>query len=230
MQDSYGLYDFLSRIDVNAWVEYGFILIATLFIIVRVLKPGYLTVLAVIVAAIIVYYRIDKRKSTLEDINDQLDYKLKSIYPQPQNLHMDANLVNLFYNIKDYRRYNSEAYDNALIAVDNVLKVVSEIEVGVYHCSENLDVVRDNVYKALNYLAAIIYRIPIPKISALKYQRVMNALHIILRRHIDDIYHRCKLYYSSKPIDINTKFVTNNGPRPDDTQKAEYSPHYDLYG
>lgn len=224
-----GFYDFLSRIDENSWVEYGFIVIAILFVTTRILKPTYLQVLGLIFAAIAIYYRIDKKRNTLEDVNTELDYQLKSLWPKVQNLHMDANLVSLFYNLRQFRKYNSEAYDNCLIAVDNMLKVVSEIEAGVYHCKENSDVVEDELYKAINHMASMIFRIPLPKMMVKKYKRALNALHIICRRHLDDVREICKNYYSAKPIDINTHFIINDGPRANDTDKQEYNPHYNLF-
>jgi hypothetical protein len=223
------LYDFLTNIEINDWFEYGFIFISVMFVVTRVFKPTFIHVIGIIAAVLLIYYRIDERRSTLSNINDELDFRLKTLYPEPQNLHMDADLVNIFHNIKEMRDYNSEAYDNALIAVDNMLKIESEIEAGVYHCAENLDLVIDQMYKALNQMASMIIKTPIPKALTLKYMKTMKALHIILRRHVDDCYNLCKKEYARRPIDINTKFIYNDGPRPNDTDNLDYNPHYNIY-
>ena len=72
----------------------------------------------------------------------------------------------------------------------------------------------------------MIQAIPLVK----KYKRVLNALQVILRRHVDNMVDLCRNQYNARPIDINTKFVVNSGPRPDDTKKYEYNAHYDLFG
>lgn len=223
------LYDFLSNINLKDWTEYGFIFIGIMFVMTKIFQPTLVHIAGVVAAIILIYFRIDMKRSTLEDINSELDFRLKSLYPEPQNFHMDADIINIFHNIKEMRNYNSEAYDNALIAVDNMLKIISEIEVGVYHCAENHDLVVDQMYKALNHLASMIIKTPIPKATTIKYMKMMNALHIILRRHVDDVVDICRKQYASRPVDINTKFLYNEGPRPNDTSNADYSPHFNMY-
>ena len=89
---------------------------------------------------------------------------------------MDPDLINLFYNIRDFRTLNSEAYDQGLIAIDNMLKIVSEIEQGVYHCKENLEIVRDQMNKAMNHMHTVIYKVPVPKITVIKFQKSFKSI------------------------------------------------------
>lgn len=220
------LYDFLSNIQYEDWVMYGFLFVAVMFAVTQIFRPNLIHLSGLAAAAIVIYYHIDKKRSTIDDVYSKLDFRLKTLYPEPQNFHMDSDIINIFHNIKEMRDYNSEAYDNALIAVDNLLKIESEIEVGVYHCGENHDIVVAQMYKALNELASMIIKTPIPKATTIKYMKTMRALHIILRRHVDDVVEICKNQYASRPIDINTKFIQNDGPRAHD---PNYSPNFDVY-
>ncbi len=61
-----------------------------------------------------------------------------------------------------------------------------------------------------------------------KHKRALNALHVLLRRHIDDIVKHCNDYYKQRGIDIDYHPIYNSGPRPDDTQRQESS-DFDFY-
>lgn len=226
--ENQGIYTFLKSFEQYDWVEYGFILVVVLFFVTQILQPSWYFFVGLLIATAIIYYRIDKKKNTISSMNKELMMKLKTLTPKPANFHMDPDLINLFYNIRDFKTLNSEAYEQSLIAVDNMLKLVSEIEAGVYHCAENLDIVRDQMNKALNHLHTTIYKAPIPKNVEMKYQQALQALQIILRRHVDHVVDICQRQYKERGIDINTHFVYNEGPRPDDSQNAERS-NFDMF-
>lgn len=228
MNNSNSIYEFTKSIEDYDWVEYGFILITIIFFVTQIMQPSWFFFMGLIFAIGIIYYRIDQKKHTISTVNKELVYRLRSLTPRPSNFHMDADLINLFYNIKEFRAYNTEAYDQSLIAIDNMLKICSEIQAGIYHCKDNLDVVRDQANKAINHLHTVIYKSPIPKAATLKVQKSLKALQIILRRWIDEMVLICQKQYKDKPINIDTHFVYNKGPRPDDTQNLEYS-NFDMY-
>ena len=150
------LYSLLSSIGDYDWVEYGFIMVLTVFFVTQIMHPSWYFFIAILIALPLIYLRAEQKKETISTINKELMIKLKTLTPKPANFHMDPDLINLFYNIRDFRTLNSEAYDQALIAVDNMLKIVSEMEQGIYHCGENLDIVRDQMNKAMNHLHTII--------------------------------------------------------------------------
>ena len=228
MADNQGLYTFLKSFEDYDWLEYGFILIVVIFFVTQILRPSWFFFLGLLFAGGIIYYRADQKRYTISSKNKELMMKLKTLSPKPANFHMDPDLINLFYNIRDFKTLNSEAYDESLIAVDNMLKIVSEIEQGVYHCQENLDIVREEMNKAMNHMHTVIYKMPIPKNIEMKYMQALEALQIILRRHVDRVVDICQRQYKSRGIDINTHFVYNDGPRPDDTQNADFS-NFNMY-
>lgn len=222
------VYTFLNDIKQNEMFEYGIILIVVTFLITRIIRPTMLQIIALIVGTMIVYYRIDKRKTVVSNEYDELETRLKSLYPKPENFHMDADLINIFYNMRDFRKYHSEGYDGSLVAIDNLLKIKSEVEAGVFHCAHNLDVVKDQMNKAMNHFHSIIYKLPVQLYLMQKHKRALNALHIILRRHVDDVTRICKQTQKKRGIDIDYHQIINDGPRPDDTQRDEKS-NFDFY-
>lgn len=224
------MYETIQKIEPTRLVEYGILFVFVMFVITRIIQPTGLHVIAFVIGVLVVYYRYDRDNSITDSTYKELDYRLKTLYPVPANFHMDADLINLYFNIREFRKYHSEGYDESLVAVDNMLKLISEIEADVvFHCKENLDVIRDHYNKALNHMHSVIYKIPPTSlVYHRKHKRAMNALQIILRRHIDDVVQICKKQYTDKGIDIDWHPIQNDGPRPDDTQKAEHS-GFDFY-
>ena len=212
------LYELFTSFQDYDWVEYGFILCLILFFVTQILQPSWFFFIGLLIALPLIYVRAEQKKNTISTKNKELMVRLKTLYPKPANFHMDPDIINLFYNVRDFRTLNSESYDQCLIAVDNMLKIVSELEQGVYHCGENLDIVRDQMNKAMNHMHTIVYRLPVPKITVIKHQKALKALHIILRRHVDNMVDICQRQYKNRGIDINTHFVYNDGPRAHDKE------------
>lgn len=221
-------FGFLGETSNSEWLEYCVVLVFVMFIVTRIIQPTALQLVALIIALIVIYYRMDKRKATVSNAYDEIEYRLKTLHPKPENFHMDADLISLFYNMRDFRKVHSEGYDGALVAVDNMLKLVSEVEAGAFHCKENLDVIKEEMNKALNHFHSIIYKLPVQLYVMRKHKRALNALHVILRRHVDDVAKRCKDYYQKRGVDIDYHPIYNNGPRDDDTQREEHS-DFDFY-
>lgn len=221
-----GLYEFTKSIPNSDWMEYMFIAIAVMFFVTQILRPSWFFFIGLIFAVFFIYMRIDQKKSTISSENQDLKFKMNALSPTPQNFHMDPDLINLFYNIREFKAYNTEAYMLSLKSADLMLKTKAELEVGLYHCAENLDLMQEKAKDSLNHLQTIIFKSPIPKAVTLKLQRALNTLQILLRRHIDDAVRICQKQYKERGIDINTHFVYNKGPRPDD---AAHDERFDFY-
>jgi hypothetical protein len=224
--NSEGLYKFTKAVSNSDWIEYGFIALCVMFFVTQILRPSWFFFIGLIFTVFFVYYRIDQKRSTISTENKELKYRMNALNPRPQNFHMDPDLINLFYNISEFREYNTEAYVQSLKSADLMLKTKAELEVGLYHCKENLDLMREKAKESINHLQTVIHKSPIPKATTIKFQRALNALQVLLRRHIDDAVRICQRQYKKRGIDINTHFVYNKGPRPDDPY---YDDHFDMY-
>jgi hypothetical protein len=206
-----GLFEYISDIGPTEWLEYGVVIVITMFLITRIIKPSWLQLVALAIGCIFVFYRSDKRKTTNATLFTELEIRLQELQPKPQNFHIDADLINLYYNTKDFRQYHSEGYDGSLVATDNMLKIVTEIEGGVYHCAENLQIARDQMNKALNHYQTIIFGIPSDLVFQRKHKRALNALHVLLRRHIDKLTEVCIAQTGSGPKERDINSVNAKG-------------------
>ena len=78
---SKGFYDYLADIRPGEWLEYGVVLVVTMFIITRVVRPTWMQLVALGVGLILVFYRSDRRRSTTHRAFTELEYRLKELYP-----------------------------------------------------------------------------------------------------------------------------------------------------
>lgn len=239
-----GLYDYINQIEKKTMFTYMVVFIIIMFLF-KLIQPTFLHFFALITALVVIYYMNDKKITTLNSVNRELEFRLKSLIPKPEYFHLDSDLVVLFYNIKEYRIYNREAYDNALKSVDNLLHVKQDLETGVlYRCGENVEIAEDMALKAINHLHSIIHKVPtsenIPEDNfdagqpyasgtnpTKKLMAAIDKLHLILKQHVDDMKNRCnKQQREVTGININTKFFYKKGPRPNDTTNDD---KYDFY-
>lgn len=221
-----GFYDYLIDIRPTEWFEYGVVLVLIMFLVTRVIRPTWMQLLAFAIGLVFIYYRTDRRRSTTDAAYTELKMRLKELYPKPENFHMDVDIMNLYYNTKDFRGFHSEGYDESLVATDNMLKIISEMEGGVYHCAENLQIVRDQLNKAMNHYQTIVFKLPTQGAAGLHFQRrhkrALNALHVMLRRHVDNMVKLCNKQYATGPKEIErskidskaSEFYADSGYQP----------------
>ncbi len=206
-----GVYNYLSDVTVAEWFEYAVVVVFVMFIITRIVQPTWMQLLALMIGLLFVMYRADRRRSTTDMAFTELKLRLKELYPKPENFHMDCDILNFYYNMKDFRKFHSEGYDESLVAADNMLKIVSEMEGGVYFCKENLDVIKEEMNKAMNHFQSIIFLLPTDIEYQRRHKRALNALHILLRRHVDNMVKLCNKQYGTGPREVDRYKMPNQG-------------------
>lgn len=122
--------DFFANIDKNAKFLYGVVSIAILFFLTTVVKIELGHLLAFIVVVIVIVSITAYNNERVDDFNKETEYKLKSLVDKaPEYFHLDADMINLFFNIKqDLSEYNEDAYTKAIETADNLLRIRSDFE------------------------------------------------------------------------------------------------------
>lgn len=206
-----GVYNYLADVTVREWFEYAVVVVFVMFVVTQIVKPTWMQVLALLIGMLFIMYRADRRRSTTDMAYTELKLRLQELYPKPENFHMDVDILNFYYNMKDFRKFHSEGYDESLVACDNMLKIISEMEGGVYHCKENLDIIKDEMNKAMNHFQTIIFRLPSDINYQRRHKRALNALQIMLRRHVDNMVKLCNKQYGTGPKEIDRIKMPNKG-------------------
>lgn len=185
------------------------------------IQPTFALVIALIAGMIVFYFLNDKQKTKLSSYNEELEYRLKVIRPQPQHFYTDPDVINIFYNIREFRVYNPDAYGKAVQAADIILGLHEDVNLGTKDCSWDIQEAKRQLKLCLNNLHSMIYKMPnAPRIYEKyrpdpvmkKYKDMLKTIHIVLRRHIDDMYNRCKKQVDSIPITKWTHFPDNQSP------------------
>ena len=94
-----------------------------------------------------------------------------------------------------------------------MLKLISELEGGVYHCKENLDIVKDEMKnKAMNHFQTIIFQsFPVTLFTSVVTNELWMSLHVMLRRHIDNTVKLCNKQYASGPKESELVAINSKG-------------------
>ncbi|KAJ3371233.1 hypothetical protein GGF31_003410 [Allomyces arbusculus] len=133
-----------------------------------------------------------------------MEFKLEHL-GTPSHFHHDSDLINLFYDLRTWRKLNEYNYDQAIVAVNNILKLESEAANLKTTCVENYEVARDMAKLALNLVHGFVYSIEHPLIVE-KLERVLEKLQEILAGHLHQINLTCQANEAEKGRDINSKF------------------------
>lgn len=212
-----GLYQYITSIDNHDFFNYITVIIGSILFLNRI-SPGNNTLYGILVGLVIVYYIDDKARNTgqnfLKEMNDMLtgnDLK------KTKNFDIDSEMILFIDNIQEYRYYNPAVYRKMIILIDNFLKIVKDMEQGVKHMGEMYQLAEDYKKKILNAYHSFVHKIPNSRATNNKYQNNMKRLEELLNHHLNGIYQYMQYSYGKRGINIDTKILYKNHPRPNDT-------------
>lgn len=226
-----GIYTWVENISRKSVFLFLALSVLILFFITKI-RITINIIFALVIAAIVCYYFQDKYLTVTSDINTELEYKLNSLVPRPANFHTDADLIELFYNIREYRTYHPDAYDQALRNVDSILEIKREMIQGVDICKHYYDVAMEQYKSAMNNMQSIVFMLPGTKDTDEKFQSTLDELQIMLRRHVDDLAQICNQQNKENPIIQGngrtppSLRIENEAPFPNDPRN---NMHYNVY-
>lgn len=201
------------------------IIICILFVRRLQLENSTLLGLTAGVALVIFLNRQSQQRGTnfLVDMEGKLNSReLK----KTNNFYIDSELVSLMYEIREYRFYNPANYRSLIRTLDNFLQIVKDMEQGTDRMGDMYEIATDLKLKALNAAHAMIYSIPQSSATMKKYQTLLKKLEKLLNFHMDHIYQYMTYAYGKQKINITTKFIYKNQPRPAD---QSFNQHYNYF-
>jgi hypothetical protein len=208
MTEILGIFDYFDGISNTDKIIYLITIMICLYVSTRILKADISIIFGLLSGLCLVLFLNDKKITKNDGINKQLELKLKLLDKiHPSYFHIDPNMINLFFSIKDLKQYNDDAFKKAMKTTDNVLLLRVDMEKGLQNCAETFETAEMMANKSLNYMQSFVISIPQVKIIKDKYQKILDRHQILLKRHLDFMYEKCKV----KPEDINntTKIITN---------------------
>ncbi len=123
---------FVENISKENIFSYVVISICILYFFTNVVNIELGHVLALVVTILVLVYLTLYNNEDVEDFNKDLEFKMKSLLSDgtvPSHFYIDADLINLFFNIKqDIAEYNYDSYKNAVQCANIVLRIKYDIE------------------------------------------------------------------------------------------------------
>lgn len=236
--------------------RYLFIVFIIFFIFTKVIsKIGLNQIFALIISIFAIYYFMQNYKTELSNSShfraQQLNFLdeilLQSDYTNTGTIgdidpHYDESYLNLepkyidfFYRTREYFRYSSKQYRDALRAINEFIRLKKEIKEGIYYRKLQLDinVLEDARIKALNHFKSIIFTYPPARYTLDKVYNDTKVLHKLLTHDIKKVYEMYrKEYLAPDKINIYTSSTYDMNvdlPKPNDTESFGYIPNFNSY-
>ena len=186
--------------------KYIFILIVSVYFTTRVIKVNIGLLSGLVLGALMIKFLMEQKNSNLFEFNNKLEIKLQEINSgmdyKAKYLYIDADIINLLYNIIEYKDFNKKVYKSLLKNVDKFLTIRENIK-NVVNCNDYIKNAEDFYRISLNEMQSFVYSLPSDPIINEKMKRSLNRLHLLLKRNMDYIYKSCGLSTLSVPKGSN---------------------------
>lgn len=198
----------LSQDNMVELLQYTIIVLVSLFTFTRVFRIGSGHILAVIVSALIVWYVFNRSQSEQFGFLSSMEEKLNAL-GNPSHFHHDADLINLFFSIRNWRNLNPDNFDQAVTATNNVLRLVEESRFLRKQCIDSYHVAKDLAQLSLNLVHGFIYNIEHQELVT-KLENVLERLQFLLGGQLNLMLERCMDHEKRKGINVDSKFVIDS--------------------
>lgn len=216
------LVEYIDNISKENKLYYLGILVFCLWFFNEAYIPNINFIVAIVVSIIVVFYSNEKKENSVDNLNTGLHYKLASLLAEegkkePSYFYLEPDVINFFYDIRDFRVYNRDSYVKAIRHTDNLLKIRRELENDYTYVKEpqlkgwqnfsNLEKARlqKNIKnhkamfqnacvlaeKSINYMYSFAIALPLGVYKD-KHIQASEKFHILIKRILDDILHKCK--------------------------------------
>jgi len=174
----------------------------------------------------------DTRNWSNNNTNNNLNV-LPEGYFKKSYLYLNPNIIDLYYNVRDYSQYNIEAYVTSLIHTNNVLKLSYESKKLSINEYNNYTLANDEMNKALNEFSTFVYNAPL---TGETYKKIHNStlfLRSLLISELEDMNIVYKNNNKTRELNINSYpddfYDINFLISPNDVKDINYLPNYNRY-
>ena len=210
--------------------------------------PDISFVVAVVTSIAVIYYLVNMKETTMGNINTDLHYKLESLMMEeeeedtPDNLHLEPDMINFFYDIRDFRIYNRDSYVKCIINVNTMLglkkelendykyinpkklsgwqmfgnSIEPEIKTNIKNHAAIFKLARKSANLAINYLHSFVVSLPTGVYQS-KHKESVSRFHIYVKRILDEILLVCR--ENSKDILLGKDYGI---PKPSDKELGKF--------
>lgn len=160
------------------------------------------------------------------------DYQVKPPGIDGSYLNKDSDLIDLFYQFRDYANYNLPSYRMALVQ-SNALLGIEEFISGTDYCKKKphewVEHAEMTFREVMNQIHTFVYSLPTTRVQNYLKERFSKSVELVLMQHFDNIKNWAKKKFDNSEINIESSPIHDYYARPNDTGSKEYSRHYSIY-
>lgn len=185
-----GIYNYVDSIKPQSILIY--LVIIQMFIIVFSRFNFELRhLVGLILGVFIVVLLHEHQRTQYVDEMQFLEIKLESINPTPKYFYLDANIVEIVYDMLEFEQLASKNFKTMVMSIDNILQLHLDTEKGIPNCGRLYAVAHDNYENAMNAVMSMMISVPTDNIRLKKLKLARENLQVMLLRHLDFIKNRC---------------------------------------
>lgn len=212
-QSDYPIYRFFSYTEPTELFFYVCIGVGVFFLF-QFLSFQMTHIVAIIVSSILIMYRHQQKSKEDETSLKDIYNKMEMIRPNPTYFYLDSDIIQLVDNIKEYREYNIISFSRMIYAIDTLLELVNDVEIGVELLGDHIEVAKHQKEIATESLRSILFKLPQIRTLEYKLERSVYLLQLYLQRHIDKMIHKNDRHIQEHGYNSKTKIIQIDEPAP----------------
>jgi hypothetical protein len=133
---------------------------------------------AIMVSTMIVLYMFQQSALSDEKRLSDIYNKMEMIRPRPTYFYLDSDIIHLVDDIKEYREYNLISFSRMIYAIDTLLELVYDINIGVDSLADHIQVAIHQKEIAIELLQSILFKLPPNRMLEYKLERSVYFLQL----------------------------------------------------
>lgn len=231
VKDKY-LYNIVNDLDNNDKIFYAGIIILTILFFSR-FNVTLNTFFGIIISFIIFYFMINTTNEKADNFNDTMSFKINAINKitnrKNNYLYTDIDIVDIYTNIIDLRKFSASDFDDSVYDANLFLKIKYQLELGASPCSENIQLLIQKSTQCLNKLKNLFHNLKTIEPLELKLNIAINALQTLFDNEIKLLIKDCNKH-NKKHINYTTVLLQNHDvPKPNDINTEKMVHNYKLF-
>jgi uncharacterized membrane-anchored protein YhcB (DUF1043 family) len=218
----------LNNISREDKLKYIIILCISLYFFTTFINAGVNTVIGLTIGVVVVIFLYQQSSRDVDDFNKDMEYKLKSLYEDekiPEYFIYDANMIELFDNISDYKDYNYSVYEKLLDRTNDFLAIkVDIVEKGVIQTDYDFETAYDIYINCMNYFRSFKHSLP-PELYE-NHDMAEKKYQILLKRNLDEMLEKAN---NSQWNVYKKSLYYYDGANPSDLKSNDNSTFFGAY-
>ena len=157
----------------------------------------------------LIYVLHERHRTQFLDEMSLLEIKMESIVPKPHFFYMDANIIEIMYNLLEFYDLSPKNYEIIVYSIDELLKLRLDFEKGVDNCGRQFPVARQHYDRAINGIIGLELSVPTDNIRLKKLKLGRETLQLYLMRHLDFMKDICNKQLEEDVWDVQTTPITD---------------------